>query len=841
MTVLRRLLVLIPRFIFTAYFAVSAFYCLLAFNPFTYGQVVRFQLVTGLTVFVQWHPWLYWIAALCAAGTLLPDMREAPRSMLAVGVLALLVAGGVALGVHPVLPTLGNNDTSLMWAHAFLAPVLLLGVVDMFGRRDRLTWPAADLGLPRDLFRSAIVATVLSAGAFGVLAWFRFPDVLAAASPVASVSGSLLVHALLFMGVFLLLLLAHGLSTMLPGSSLMEFVLSAGLFAAGVSVVFRDIIFSSMAQTGPLATWLSALFGAAFAVALAGAALRLGAQEETPNGGVKLLLAPFVGGRIRSFVGGAVWVVVLLVVGPALVVVFSAVDWNGLLQQLTAIATWAGLFAAVLLLPTSNSKREISPIRLFAYVSFAVLLLSVRVGARRLNPSAPASGQDAQVAAFLEHEPSFRLIESVLHAQRGATTSSGAIFPFLQKHTNLPHDVLIKPVDVTFVDGLTKSLGDKPNIFIFTIDSLRQDYLSPFNKSVTFTPAIGRFGAESDAFANAFSHYGATGLSEPSIWVGGMLPHKQYITPFAPMNALEKLVMAEGYTRRVSVDSILDELLTRDENFIPLDAHVAPRDYDFCATLQELQEAMTSRTATEKGRPTFVYTQPQNIHIARINREGPNVPAGATYTGFHAPYAHRVSLLDQCFGKFIDHLKETGEWDKSIVVLTADHGDALGEGGRWGHAYTIFPEILRIPLLMHVPPRWREGLAVDVERPVFSTDITPTLYALLGHPPTPPSDAFGVPLYGASLKELGKRPTGQVQDWFMTASSYGPVYGVLEASGQRLYIADAVNLTDHYYDLTKGLEGATVPLTSETRARNEQRLRNGIERLHEFYQVGRLP
>ena len=74
------------------------------------------------------------------------------------------------------------------------------------------------------------------------------------------------------------------------------------------------------------------------------------------------------------------------------------------------------------------------------------------------------------------------------------------------------------------------------------VDSLRRDYLSPYNPKVTFTPATQAFAEESVVFERAFTRYGATGLSVPALWAGGMLLHKQYIKPFAPMNALEKLL-----------------------------------------------------------------------------------------------------------------------------------------------------------------------------------------------------------------------------------------------------------------------------------------------------------
>ena len=62
------------------------------------------------------------------------------------------------------------------------------------------------------------------------------------------------------------------------------------------------------------------------------------------------------------------------------------------------------------------------------------------------------------------------------------------------------------------------------------IDSLRRDYLSPYNPAVTFTPAIDALARDSLVYRNAFTQYGATGLSVPSLWVGGQILHKQYVS-----------------------------------------------------------------------------------------------------------------------------------------------------------------------------------------------------------------------------------------------------------------------------------------------------------------------
>ena len=145
--------------------------------------------------------------------------------------------------------------------------------------------------------------------------------------------------------------------------------------------------------------------------------------------------------------------------------------------------------------------------------------------------------------------------------------------------------------------------------------------LSPYNSKVQFTPAIEQFSHDSVKFENAFTHYGGTGLSEPSIWVGGLMFHKQYIQPFAPMNALEKLLTTDGYKELVSKDSILANILDpkrfESGSAVDVDENHANVAYDFCETTESLKARLTSPVS-----PLFVYAQPQNIHISVIQREG---------------------------------------------------------------------------------------------------------------------------------------------------------------------------------------------------------------------------
>jgi arylsulfatase A-like enzyme len=329
-------------------------------------------------------------------------------------------------------------------------------------------------------------------------------------------------------------------------------------------------------------------------------------------------------------------------------------------------------------------------------------------------------------------------------------------------------------------------------------------------------------------FQNAFTRYGGTGLSEPSIWSGAMLLHKQYTTPFAPMNTLQKLLRAESYRTYLSRDSVLRVILAPDPDIVDLDPPDSTMTYHLDGSLGKLEEQIDRRPA--ESPPIFAYTQPQSIHISVIRREGSSVPPGESYPGFYAPYASRVKRLDAAFGQFVDFLKSRGLYEDSLIVLTADHGDSLGEEGRWGHAYTIFPEIVRIPLIVHLPPWLSETVTASPESLAFLTDITPSLYYLLGHPPSVTNELAGVPLFTRTPGERTRDQHGS----FLVASSYAPVYGILSHQGKQLFVADAVNYKNYLFEM-RGEQAAPATVGESFKREQEALIKQALLSIGRFY------
>jgi arylsulfatase A-like enzyme len=306
-----------------------------------------------------------------------------------------------------------------------------------------------------------------------------------------------------------------------------------------------------------------------------------------------------------------------------------------------------------------------------------------------------------------------------------------------------------------------------------------------------------------------------------------MVLHQQYVTPFYPMNALAKLVEVEGYRSYISMDPILRVIVKPPPGLVELDAGRDVMNYRLCDSLAELRGKLDAYNPA--SGPIFTYTQAQDIHISVINREKNQPVDGASYGAMYAPYASRLRRIDGCFAGFIQDLKTRGIFDNSLIVLTADHGDSLGEEGRWGHAYSLVPEVVRVPLVIHLPKMYA-GMVSTTEAVTFQSDITPSLYYLLGHPPTLHEDFYGRPLFTRTEAEQSSG-----RDHYLIAASYAAVYGVLSNRGRSLYVADAVNYRDAHYGISDSGSGSGGWGGIAGKAESEDLIRKQVEAIAAFY------
>jgi hypothetical protein len=126
-------------------------------------------------------------------------------------------------------------------------------------------------------------------------------------------------------------------------------------------------------------------------------------------------------------------------------------------------------------------------------------------------------------------------------------------------------------------------------------------------------------------------------------------------------------------------------------------------------------------------------------------------------------YDSAVATVDDEVGRLLDHIRSLGLSGRTLVIVTSDHGEALGEDGRAGHAY-LDDYNLMVPLILELPGRINAGAVVDTQ--VRLIDLMPTVLDVVGIEPPGPVD-------GRSLLPLIDAPSAGFPEpaWAYAASS----------------------------------------------------------------------
>src|SRR5262249_23615263 len=93
------------------------------------------------------------------------------------------------------------------------------------------------------------------------------------------------------------------------------------------------------------------------------------------------------------------------------------------------------------------------------------------------------------------------------------------------------------------------------------------------------------------------------------------------------------------------------------------------------------------------------------------------------------PYEGEIAFADHCVGQVLEKPRQLGRYDDTLVVITGDHGEMLGEHGELNHGFFIYEGALRVPLVIRVPGA--APTARHVDAPVSLIDIAPTIVSLV--------------------------------------------------------------------------------------------------------------
>ena len=130
---------------------------------------------------------------------------------------------------------------------------------------------------------------------------------------------------------------------------------------------------------------------------------------------------------------------------------------------------------------------------------------------------------------------------------------------------------------------------------------------------------------------------------------------------------------------------------------------------------------------------------------------------------------------------------------------------------------------------MHVPQRLRESRLWDPNAVAMLTDVTPTLYELLGYGPVSSRDVLGRPLLRTAAE-----PPPEPHDMYLMQSSYSRMFGLLDGDAQWLYTASANQVKEEFFDLRDG-QIRTRSLGDAERLQYRKWMLDRIGRVNAYY------
>lgn len=126
-----------------------------------------------------------------------------------------------------------------------------------------------------------------------------------------------------------------------------------------------------------------------------------------------------------------------------------------------------------------------------------------------------------------------------------------------------------------------------------------------------------------------------------------------------------------------------------------------------------------------------------------------------------ALYREEIAATDRAIGRLLDGLAARGLSDKTLVIVTADHGEEFMRHGWIGHTRTLYDELLAVPLVVSLPGRFG---ARTVDTPVSLLDLAPTVLEAAGASPLEGSSGrslmpllLGRPATDDAVRELNQR------------------------------------------------------------------------------------
>ena len=272
---------------------------------------------------------------------------------------------------------------------------------------------------------------------------------------------------------------------------------------------------------------------------------------------------------------------------------------------------------------------------------------------------------------------------------------------------------------------------DKYNLLLITIDTLRADRLSCYSTRHLRTPNIDMLAERGTLFLRAFAHTPTTLPSHANIFLGTTpLYHGVHEnTSFIVMNeflTLAELLKQHGYSTAAFVGAVpLDSRFGLDQGF-----DIYDDDYDSSYPGKYSSRERRANEVIERAIEWLKIQESQwFLFIHCFDPHSPYEPPDPFRKQYENNlYDGEVAYVDYIMSKLILFLEENDLFTNTLIVLTGDHGESLGEHGEETHGIFAYNSTIWVPLIISVP-----GLEPKrVTENVSHIDIFPTVCDVLG-------------------------------------------------------------------------------------------------------------
>lgn len=276
------------------------------------------------------------------------------------------------------------------------------------------------------------------------------------------------------------------------------------------------------------------------------------------------------------------------------------------------------------------------------------------------------------------------------------------------------------------------------NVILISIDTVRDDALSLYNPTGGApTPNLDRIAEKSYLFTDMISQVPFT-LPSHCTMLTGTYPMKHLVQENIKTKLADSAVtLAEvfkqnGYTTAGFIGSIvLASSVGIGQGFDTYEDLFTLTDMKFAdlggvqKSADDVYNEFNNWYSKKSPGKYFAFVHFYDAHAPYDPPEG-FVPEQTTPRSM---YEGELRYVDSVIGKMYDMLTARGAWEDTLLVITGDHGEMLGEHQEMGHGYFIYQPALKVPLVIVLPHQDRK---VVIEKTAQIVDIMPTILQLVG-------------------------------------------------------------------------------------------------------------